>query len=118
MSAIRPQWKSAANLRSQFVKYFKNEHSHGVVKSDSLIPHNDPTLLFTNAGMVQFKDVILGHVDPPSGNPRAVSVQRCMRAGGKHNDLDNVGMTPRHHTFFGDAWQFFFSGTISKKRPS
>ena len=108
MSVIRPQWKSAANLRSQFVKYFKNEHSHGVVKSDSLIPHNDPTLLFTNAGMVQFKDVILGHVDPPGGNPRAVSVQRCMRAGGKHNDLDNVGMTPRHHTFFEMLGNFSF----------
>ena len=66
-------------------------------------------------GMVQFKDVILGHVDPPGGNPRAVSVQRCMRAGGKHNDLDNVGMTPRHHTFFEILQQFFFRGLFQRR---
>ena len=72
------------------------------------MPSRDPSLLFTNAGMVQFKDQFLGLSPPPGGNPRAVSVQRCVRAGGKHNDLDNVGMTPRHHTFFEMLGNFSF----------
>ena len=108
MKSIKPSWKSISNIRKEYVNYFKNQHNHGLVPSTSLVPQNDPTLLFTNAGMVQFKDVILGHSKPPNENPRAVSVQRCVRAGGKHNDLDNVGMTPRHHTFFEMLGNFSF----------
>eukprot|EP00943_MAST-04B_sp_MAST-4B-sp1_P009605 g9605.t1 len=108
MKKIKPTWKSISNIRKEYVNYFRNQHNHGLVPSASLVPHNDPTLLFTNAGMVQFKDIILGHSEPPNRNPRAVSVQRCVRAGGKHNDLENVGMTPRHHTFFEMLGNFSF----------
>jgi len=87
----------AAEIRSKFLSFFES-HGHTVVRSSSLVPGNDPTLLFTNSGMVQFKDVFLGTDKRPY--TRAVSVQRCLRAGGKHNDLENVGYTARHHTFF------------------
>jgi alanyl-tRNA synthetase len=96
---------SSAALRSLFLRYFA-EHGHQVVPSSSLVPGNDPTLLFTNAGMVQFKDVFLGK-DKRSYS-RAVSAQRCVRAGGKHNDLENVGYTARHHTFFEMLGNFSF----------
>lgn len=86
-----------SEIRSQFLTFFENR-AHQPVASSSLVPVNDPTLLFTNSGMVQFKDVFLGREAPRS--PRAVDVQRCLRAGGKHNDLDQVGYTARHHTFF------------------
>ena len=88
---------TSAELRALFLKFFR-ERGHQIVPSSSLVPGNDPTLLFTNAGMVQFKDVFLGK-DKRSYN-RAASSQRCVRAGGKHNDLENVGYTARHHTFF------------------
>ena len=96
---------TSAELRQAFLEYFQS-HGHEIVESSSLIPANDPTLMFTNAGMVQFKDVFLGS-DKRSYN-RATSSQRCVRAGGKHNDLDNVGYTARHHTFFEMLGNFSF----------
>ena len=96
---------SSAALRSLFLEFFRERH-HQIVPSSSLVPGNDPTLLFTNAGMVQFKDVFLGK-DQRSYR-RAVSSQRCVRAGGKHNDLENVGYTARHHTFFEMLGNFSF----------
>lgn len=92
-------------LRQRFLDFFAR-HQHRVVPSSPLVPGNDPTLLFTNAGMVQFKDVFLGR--DPRSYTRAVSVQRCVRAGGKHNDLENVGYTARHHTFFEMLGNFSF----------
>jgi hypothetical protein len=89
--------KNLSQLRSLFLDYFKM-HGHKVVHSSSLVPHNDPTLMFTNSGMVQFKDVFTG-IDKRSYST-ATSSQKSVRAGGKHNDLDNVGYTARHHTFF------------------
>jgi alanyl-tRNA synthetase len=84
-------------VREAFLKYFE-EKGHSRVRSSPLLPANDPTLLFTNAGMNQFKDVFLGN--EKREYLRAVSSQKCIRAGGKHNDLDEVGKTARHHTFF------------------
>ena len=92
-------------IRQAFIKFFESE-GHQSVKSSPLIPANDPTLLFTNAGMVQFKDIFLGKED--QGFTKAVSAQRCLRAGGKHNDLENVGYTSRHHTFFEMLGNFSF----------
>ena len=92
-------------IRELFLRYFE-DNSHQVVESSPLVPGNDPTLLFTNAGMVQFKDVFLGKDDREYS--RAVSSQRCLRAGGKHNDLENVGYTTRHHTFFEMLGNFSF----------
>lgn len=99
-------------LRKVFIKYFKTLH-HEVVLSSSLVPANDPTLLFTNAGMVQFKDVLLD-VEKRSYT-RATSIQRCMRAGGKHNDLENVGYTARHHTFFEMLGNFSFGDYFKRE---
>ncbi len=96
---------TSAELRSIFLKFFE-ERGHAIVASSPLIPSNDPTLLFTNAGMVQFKDVFLGREDRPY--VRAATSQRCVRAGGKHNDLENVGYTARHHTFFEMLGNFSF----------
>ena len=97
--------KSSADIRQAFLDFFA-ERDHRVVASSSLVPGNDPTLLFTNAGMVQFKDVFLGAEQ--RGYQRATSSQRCVRAGGKHNDLENVGYTARHHTFFEMLGNFSF----------
>ncbi|WP_432698675.1 alanine--tRNA ligase [Marinobacterium sp. YM272] len=96
---------TSAEIRQAFLNYF-NEHGHEVVPSSPLVPGNDATLLFTNAGMVQFKDVFLG-TDKRSYS-RATTSQRCVRAGGKHNDLENVGYTARHHTFFEMLGNFSF----------
>jgi alanyl-tRNA synthetase len=95
----------SSEIRKQFLEYFASK-GHEVVASSSLVPGNDPTLLFTNAGMVQFKDVFLGNETRPY--KRAISSQRCVRAGGKHNDLENVGYTARHHTFFEMLGNFSF----------
>jgi alanyl-tRNA synthetase len=96
---------SSAELRALFLNFFR-ERGHEVVPSSSLVPGNDPTLLFTNSGMVQFKDVFLGK--DKRNYSRAASSQRCVRAGGKHNDLENVGYTARHHTFFEMLGNFSF----------
>jgi len=96
---------SAADVRRAFLEYFRTR-GHRVVASSSLVPGNDPTLLFTNAGMVQFKDLFLGKEQRDYS--RAASSQRCVRAGGKHNDLENVGYTARHHTFFEMLGNFSF----------
>ena len=95
----------SSDIRQAFLNYF-NSNGHEIVASSPLIPGNDPTLLFTNAGMVQFKDVFLGQDD--RSYTRATSSQRCVRAGGKHNDLENVGYTARHHTFFEMLGNFSF----------
>ncbi|WP_281645273.1 alanine--tRNA ligase [Parendozoicomonas sp. Alg238-R29] len=95
----------SSELRSAFLKYFEGQ-GHAIVDSSSLVPHDDPTLLFTNAGMNQFKDVFLGR--EKRDYTRATTPQRCVRAGGKHNDLENVGYTARHHTFFEMMGNFSF----------
>ncbi len=95
----------SSKIRRTFLDYFR-AHGHAIVPSSSLVPANDPTLLFTNAGMVQFKEVFLGLDKRPY--QRAATAQRCVRAGGKHNDLENVGYTARHHTFFEMLGNFSF----------
>lgn len=99
-------------IRQKFLNYFKQQ-GHEIVPSSPLIPANDPTLLFTNAGMVQFKDVFLGQ--DKRAYSRAASVQRCVRAGGKHNDLENVGHTKRHHTFFEMLGNFSFADYFKRE---
>src|SRR3989304_4062395 len=101
--AMRP--KTGNELRQAFLDYFKRQ-GHTQVESSLLVPKADPTLLFTNAGMVQFKDVFTGKEKRPYS--RAVTVQKCVRAGGKHNDLETVGRTARHHTFFEMLGNFSF----------
>ena len=96
---------SLRDIRQQFLSFFEGA-GHTITASSPLVPDNDPTLLFTNAGMVQFKDYFTGATTPPY--PRAVTSQKCVRAGGKHNDLDNVGYTARHHTFFEMLGNFSF----------
>ncbi len=104
--------KSSAELRQGFLDFFR-QRGHTIVPSSPLVPANDPTLLFTNAGMVQFKDVFLGKETRPY--TRAASVQRCVRAGGKHNDLENVGYTARHHTFFEMLGNFSFGDYFKRE---
>ncbi|MEM6512921.1 MAG: alanine--tRNA ligase [Pseudomonadota bacterium] len=103
---------TSKELRQAFLDFFAG-HDHEIVASSPLVPGNDPTLLFTNAGMVQFKDVFLG--DDPRSYSRATTSQRCVRAGGKHNDLENVGYTARHHTFFEMLGNFSFGDYFKRE---
>ena len=98
-------------IRRRFIEYFE-KHNHTPVESSSLVPRDDPTLLFVNAGMVQFKTVFMG--EDKRDYSRAVTSQRCVRAGGKHNDLENVGYTARHHTFFEMLGNFSFGDYFKK----
>ena len=93
------------DVRQKFLNYFRSQ-GHEIVPSSALIPRDDPTLLFTNAGMVQFKSLFLG--EDTRSYTRAATSQKCVRAGGKHNDLENVGFTARHHTFFEMLGNFSF----------
>ena len=112
MNSTAPSTKwTGDEVRQTFLKFFE-ERGHRVVRSSSLVPHNDPTLLFTNAGMNQFKDVFLG-LEKRDYN-RATTCQKCVRAGGKHNDLENVGFTNRHHTFFEMLGNFSFGDYFKK----
>lgn len=104
--------KTTAEIRQAFLDFFE-QRDHRIVPSSSLVPANDPTLLFTNAGMVQFKDVFLG--SEKRAYSRAVTAQRCVRAGGKHNDLENVGYTARHHTFFEMLGNFSFGDYFKRE---
>src|SRR5579859_7047469 len=97
--------QTANDIRRAFLDFFA-KHGHEVLPSSPLVPRNDPTLMFTNAGMVQFKNVFTGM--EKRAIPRATTSQKCVRAGGKHNDLDNVGYTARHHTFFEMLGNFSF----------
>src|SRR6267143_708945 len=102
---------TANEIRASFLKYFE-QNGHRVVPSSPLVPGDDPTLLFTNAGMNQFKDLFLGK--ETRAYVRATTSQKCVRAGGKHNDLENVGFTPRHHTFFEMLGNFSFGDYFKK----
>jgi len=112
MTLRRKQVMGSAELRSAFLEFFR-ARGHAIVPSSPLVPGNDPTLLFTNAGMVQFKDVFLGK--DQRSYTRAASSQRCVRAGGKHNDLENVGYTARHHTFFEMLGNFSFGDYFKRE---
>ncbi len=103
----------ASEIRRRFLAYFER-HQHAVLPSSSLVPRDDPTLLFTNAGMVQFKRIFLAQEDPPRGK-RATTAQKCVRAGGKHNDLEQVGHTARHHTFFEMLGNFSFGDYFKRE---
>ncbi|MGA1359685.1 MAG: alanine--tRNA ligase-related protein, partial [Gemmatimonadaceae bacterium] len=97
----------ASEIRRRFLDYFARQ-GHSIRPSSALVPADDPTLLFTNAGMVPFKKIFLGQEAPPDGHRRATTSQKCVRAGGKHNDLEQVGHTARHHTFFEMLGNFSF----------
>ena len=103
------------DIRETFVNFFKS-NDHKVIKSSSLVPDNDPTLMFTNSGMVQFKNYFTGI--EKSKVKTAVTSQKCVRAGGKHNDLDNVGYTARHHTFFEMLGNFSFGDYFKEEAIS
>src|SRR5712671_1915705 len=105
---------NAAEIRKKFTDYFEKQ-GHKVHPSSPVVPGDDPTLMFTNAGMVQFKKVFLGQEQPPGGARRATTVQKCVRAGGKHNDLEQVGHTARHHTFFEMLGNFSFGDYFKKE---
>jgi alanyl-tRNA synthetase len=105
---------SVADIRQSFLDFFATK-GHTVVASSPLVPGNDPTLMFTNSGMVQFKDVFLG--SDKRSYVRAASVQACLRAGGKHNDLENVGYTARHHTFFEMLGNWSFGDYFKRESP-
>jgi alanyl-tRNA synthetase len=110
-TGTREKFWSGSDIRSAFLKFFEQK-GHKIVRSSSLVPHGDPTLLFTNAGMNQFKDVFLGF--EKRDYTRATTAQKCVRAGGKHNDLENVGFTKRHHTFFEMLGNFSFGDYFKK----
>ena len=103
---------SVSDIRKTFISYFK-KNDHEIVRSSSLVPDNDPSLMFVNSGMVQFKNIFTGQEN--SEYKRAVTSQKCVRAGGKHNDLENVGHTARHHTFFEMLGNFSFGDYFKEK---
>src|ERR1700676_4573935 len=103
---------TSSEIRASFLEFFR-KNGHSVVPSSSLVPGNDPTLLLTNAGMRQFKDVFLGKEAPDYS--RAAAAHRCVRAGGKHNDLEKVGYTARHHTFFEMLGNFSFGDYFKRE---
>ena len=107
--------KSLNEIRNTFLKYFE-KNDHKIVESSNLVPDNDPTLMFANSGMVQFKNVFTGL--EKRNYKRATTSQKCVRAGGKHNDLENVGYTPRHHTFFEMLGNFSFGDYFKEKAIS
>ena len=107
----------AQSIREAFCKHFI-QAEHRLIPAASLVPEDDPSLLFTNAGMVPFKDIFCGNRPPPQGAGRAVSIQPCVRAGGKHNDLENVGYSPRHHTFFEMLGNFSFGDYFKEQAIS
>jgi alanyl-tRNA synthetase len=109
---LKLKWMTSSEIRASFLEFFR-KNGHRVLPSSSLVPGNDPTLLFTNAGMVQFKDVFLGK--DMRDFSRAATAQRCVRAGGKHNDLENVGYTARHHTFFEMLGNFSFGDYFKRE---
>ena len=104
----------ASEIRTRFLRFFQSQ-GHAILPSSSLVPADDPTLLFTNAGMVQFKRVFLGNEEAPSPSRRATTAQKCVRAGGKHNDLEQVGHTARHHTFFEMLGNFSFGDYFKRE---
>src|SRR5246127_3553317 len=108
----QPKFWSGNEIRETFLRFFESK-GHRRVRSSSLVPHGDPTLLFTNAGMNQFKDVFLGL--EKRDYDKATTAQKCVRAGGKHNDLENVGFTKRHHTFFEMLGNFSFGDYFKEK---
>src|SRR5687767_10737653 len=103
---------TSKEIRASFLRFFE-QNGHRVVPSSSLVPHDDPTLLFTNAGMNQFKDAFLGR--ETRGYTRATTAQKCMRVSGKHNDLENVGPSFRHHTFFEMLGNFSFGDYFKRE---
>src|SRR5438067_13189951 len=106
---------TSAQIRQLYIDFFCKRHAHTIVPSSPVVPHDDPTLLFNNAGMNQFKDVFLAKEKQARDYTRAVTCQKCIRAGGKHNDLENVGHTKRHLTFFEMLGNFSF-GDYSKEK--
>ena len=104
--------KTLNEIRTTFLKYFEKD-DHTIVESSNLVPNNDPTLMFANSGMVQFKNILTGLEE--SKLKKVATSQKCIRAGGKHNDLDNVGHTFRHHTFFEMLGNFSFGDYFKEK---